>query len=309
MLRKFPFLIFALSALLVVTPVNGSAASQICEGRWHDEDRARDVPVRIRLPGGEEQVPVILFSHGLGGSLDAGTIWASAWVEAGFAVIHLQHPGSDTAAWRAGRLREAMNAEQFLARVLDVRFAIDELGRRERDGECDLSRIDRNRIGMAGHSFGAHTTMAVSGQRFPGGVSLTDTRVDAAIAFSPAPAAGSDQSRDAEAYGRIFIPFFSITGTRDEVSVNPIDAADRQRPFRAMPPGEKYLLVFESGEHFHFSGNNRSRRRRIPSDLVGDVARATSLFWRATLNGDEEARAALISLNDILESDASFEMR
>ena len=49
-------------------------------------------------------------------------------------------------------------------------------------------RLDLSRVGMAGHSFGAWTTLAVAGEVFvgPGGqeVSLTDPRVKAAIPMS-----------------------------------------------------------------------------------------------------------------------------
>ena len=34
--------------------------------------------MRIRMPAGTAKAPVILFSHGLGGSLDGGTNWAVA---------------------------------------------------------------------------------------------------------------------------------------------------------------------------------------------------------------------------------------
>lgn len=73
---------------------------------WTDERRRRDVPVRIRWPaeslqGPSDGRPVILFSHGLGGTRDGGAVWGEAWAAAGFIVIHLQHAGSDLAAVRA----------------------------------------------------------------------------------------------------------------------------------------------------------------------------------------------------------------
>jgi len=55
-----------------------TAAPAVCEASWRDGARNREVPVRIRLPDGTGPIPVILFSHGLGGSLDAGTDWGEA---------------------------------------------------------------------------------------------------------------------------------------------------------------------------------------------------------------------------------------
>lgn len=53
------------------------AGGPVCEAQWRDAARGgRIVPVRIRMPAGTGKVPVILFSHGLAGSLDAGTLWA-----------------------------------------------------------------------------------------------------------------------------------------------------------------------------------------------------------------------------------------
>src|SRR5688572_27427954 len=97
-LYLLPLLLFVGVALLQSGRPSGAAvpskvAPMVCEAIWRDTARDRNVPVRIRMPAGSGQVPVILFSHGLGGSRDAGTEWAQAWVQGGFAVVHLQHPG------------------------------------------------------------------------------------------------------------------------------------------------------------------------------------------------------------------------
>src|SRR5690242_1320032 len=100
------------------TPVAAATAFAqpiVCEAQWHDPARDRIVPLRIRMPAGTGKVPLILFSHGLGGNLDAGTIWAQAWAQNGFAVIHLQHAGSDSGILRTGGLRRAMSGEQLRA--------------------------------------------------------------------------------------------------------------------------------------------------------------------------------------------------
>ena len=35
-------------------------------------------------------LPVVLFSHGLGGTRDGGAVWGEAWAAADFVVVHLQ---------------------------------------------------------------------------------------------------------------------------------------------------------------------------------------------------------------------------
>jgi len=300
-----------MSALLALAALIAPAQEpMVCEAQWRDAARNRVVPVRIRMPAGNGKVPVILFSHGLGGNLDAGTLWAEAWARDGDAVIHLQHAGSDSGIIATGKIRTAMSIEQLRARADDVHFVIDQLAQRRREGGCDLRRLDLNHIGMSGHSFGAQTTLAISGQRYPmAGLTLGDPRVTAAIAFSPQPPVAAS---DASAFGGITLPFFSITGTKDQVAwLNQVTAKDRERPFRAMAPGGKYLLVMEGANHRMFSGqDNIPLPASTPAPHVRDVvARATTLFWRWTLRGDAGAKAELDRLSADLPPGDRFERR
>lgn len=293
----------------------------VCEAVWRDGSRARDVPVRIRMPDGSGPVPVVLFSHGLGGSLEAGTRWARHWAAGGIAVLHLQHPGSDARLLRddPGRgafdaLRAGMSGAQLLARVADVRFVLDELETRSREGACDFSRIDRSRVGMSGHSFGARTTQALAGQGFParpGSRPLADDRILAAVAFSPSPPPGSVEDARA-AFTGVRIPFFSVTGTRDEVPLlTDVSPEERTVPHRVMPPGEKYLLVFEDAEHSDFGGNPTRRRGGPEAHVAEAIEAATLAFWNSTLLGDQGARGWLEAgrVETLLEEGDRFETR
>ena len=296
-----------------IMPGSAHAAGPVCDAVWRDAARDRDVPVRVRMPDGTGRAPLILFSHGLGGSLDGGTNWAKAWADAGFVVIHLQHPGSDrsilTAARRGGlggrlrggmradisaALRGAMTGEQLQARVRDVGFVLDQVPLRRSEGACALTRIDLAHVGMSGHSFGAHTTQALAGQVFPATpAGAADPRIAAFVAFSPSPPRGG---ADAAAMAKITRPFFSITGTADTSPAVPdVTAADRERPFRAMPPGGKYLLVLKDATHADFSGNaGAGPRSRAPDPHVARVTiDATTAFWRWALLGDRQAKATL----------------
>jgi predicted dienelactone hydrolase len=308
---------FFLTAALLgsVAPGTAMAAGPVCDAVWHDTARNRDVPVRIRMPGGGAKAPLILFSHGLGGSLDGGKLWAQAWADAGFVVIHLQHPGSDRSVLQSGRggaklrmlrrmrsggggdiggaLRAAMTPEQLDARAADAKFVLDQIPKRTREGRCTLTRIDTGHIGMSGHSFGAHTTQALAGQIFARTTTATaEPRISASIAFSPSP---PSMGSDAQATARMTKPFFTITGTEDTTpAASGVSAADRERPFRAMPPGDKYLLVLKGANHAEFSGNAGGFRREGPDEHVRTAVIDTSIaFWRWTLLGDRAAKAAL----------------
>lgn len=295
--------------LALALPALAMAQPASCDASWTDASRGRAVPVRIRMPDGQGKAPVILFSHGLGGSLDGGTNWAEAWRDAGFIVINLQHPGSDRSIIMSGRIAAAMSPLQLQARVQDSGFVLDELGRRRREGACDLTRADLDHIGMSGHSFGAHTTLALSGQRFPMLGGEADSRIKASVAFSPAPPA---RGSDAQAFGAITMPVFSITGTEDVTAALPnVSAADRERPFRAMPPGGKYLLVLEGANHMVFNGQDglRGPASTASPHVRQTVIEATTLFWRWTLLGDPAAKQRLDVLGATLPPGDKFERR
>lgn len=286
--RSMKWLRTALTSLAIAgaAPAWAAPSVTLCDGVWLDAVRGRTIPVRIRLPAGTGKLPVILFSHGLGGSLDAGAIWAEAWAEAGFSVINLQHPGSDSAIFGKPGFRVALGYEQLTARARDVQFVINEFSRKKTEGLCDLSRIDPERIGMAGHSFGAQTVQAVAGQSFPFNPTppLHDPRVRAAVGMSPSPPLlGSPQL----AFAAIHIPFLSVTGTLDAVpAVLPITALERQEPFRLMPPGDKFLLVMNGGTHEMFAGQHvtTTLNGQPTPHIRNTVVAVTTAFWRATLD-------------------------
>ena len=132
-----------LQALLVgplamhTVPARAQAATaSVADETWTDSARRRDVPVRVRWPEVDRNgaaPPVVLFSHGLGGTREGGTVWGEAWAAAGFVVVHMQHQGSDLAAVRTtatsfsdkAGLRAATGPAQLLARLQDVGFVLD----------------------------------------------------------------------------------------------------------------------------------------------------------------------------------------
>ena len=121
-----------------------------------------------------------------------GTHWASR----GYVVVVLQHPGSDDSVWRdksPGQrlvgLRRAASLENFLLRVKDVPAVLGQLDRWNATAGHPLAgRLDGKRIGMSGHSFGAVTTQAVSGQVDLGGANLPSLQGDGMRQVSPAAA-------------------------------------------------------------------------------------------------------------------------
>jgi predicted dienelactone hydrolase len=100
----------------------------------HDGTRHRDIPVRFYLPTQITPGPVVLFSHGLGGSRSGSAYLGKHWAARGYVVIFIQHPGSDDSVWKDDPSRDWMSALQqaaslknFLLRVQDVPVVLDQL--------------------------------------------------------------------------------------------------------------------------------------------------------------------------------------
>ena len=276
---------------------NAAGAVRVIEQNWADAARGRTVPVRIYSAEGVQpgaRQPLILFSHGLGGSRAGGEQWGRLWAAQGFISVHMQHPGSDEALWKDknplqgfANLRRAMNAENGILRAQDVGFVLDEIARRKKAGAAEVVHADLERIGMSGHSFGARTTIAAVSVK-------AGQRIRAAIAFSPAPEAGEALNR--ERFGRIAIPFLNLTGTADHLPlINDVSAEDRRIPYQFMNAPDKYLLVLNGADHMVFNGQPAERKwteqnRDLHAPLI---ERVTLGFWNAYLKGDAAAKAEL----------------
>jgi predicted dienelactone hydrolase len=279
-----------------------AAATEARDGAFTDVARGRTLPWRLRLPPTPGPWPLALFSHGLGGSRSGGAAWGEAWSAAGIASLHLQHPGSDSEVLRGGRahMRAAATAEQLIARVVDVRFVLDDVARRAGGGEAPWSAMQLEAVGLSGHSFGAHTAQAVAGQRYARGGSLADPRPRAFIAFSPSqPARGGLTLQ--QSFGGITRPFLAVTGSLDGDPFGSFDSGEpRAAVFDGLPPGQRALLWLDGADHMTFGGGSARLpqvgpfRRQGPAAERQEahhavVAHITTLWWRAHLMGDATA--------------------
>jgi predicted dienelactone hydrolase len=262
-----------------------------------DEKRSREIPIRVYLPKEKSAAPVVLFSHGLGGSREGSAFLGNHWAARGYVAVFLQHPGSDDSVWkdkppreRMAAMRAAADLENFVLRVDDVRAVLDRLDQWNQSSGNPLSgRLDMKRIGMSGHSFGAVTTQAVSGQLFMRGTDLSDSRIKAAVIMSPGgPRRGGVATM---AFGSVKIPWMLLTGTRDTAPIGDADMASRLSVFPALPAGGKYELVLYNAEHSAFT------ERALPGDSQPrnpnhhrSILALTTAFWDAYLRDDPNAR-------------------
>lgn len=292
------------------------AEPQLLDLEWKDAARERAIPLKVRVPDGDGKVPVVIFSHGLGGSREGGRVWGEHWSANGYLVIHVQHPGSDESLWKGAsagglnqpvkqRLARGATPEQLLGRVDDIRFVLDELARYQTrdDAPTWVKRADMMKIAMTGHSFGALTTQALAGQRYPGPIkSLADSRFRAFIAFSPS-TQGLARSW-ADRYGEMARPFLSVTGTIDgDVMATGSNPKNRAALFDAQPGGDKYRVVFEGGDHAVFGGGD-IREAAWLERVTGERRNVTDAATASAIHA-QTRRLALKFLDAYLKNDAA----
>ncbi|MEM9827912.1 MAG: dienelactone hydrolase, partial [Planctomycetota bacterium] len=262
-----------------------------------DGKRDRDIPIKIYLPAVKKAAPVLLFSHGLGGSRDACSYLGKHWSARGYVAVFLQHAGSDASVWQNAPLRErlsamkrAANGKNALARYQDVPAVLDQLEKWNQEPDHTLfKRCNLDKVGMSGHSFGSVTTAAVSGQSFfRQGQRFTDRRIDVAVLLSPN---RPQQGKPEDAYGDVSIPWMLMTGTKDISRINNTTVEDRRSVYPALPNKiHKYEVVLNDAEHSAFSDERRGfRNRRNPNHHRVILALSTA-FWDAHLKDDDAAR-------------------
>jgi predicted dienelactone hydrolase len=289
-------LLFALPALLPAR--NGHAA--VVRSVWRDAARDRDLPVLVRLPEAAGPRPVVLLSHGLGGSREGLGYLGRALAEAGFVAVHLQHPGTDTAVWQGVAERgpalaaAALDVGNAVARLRDGIFGVEEVVRRGSLPDDPLhGRVDAGRLAAAGHSYGAWLVQHLLGQRLPGGdrgLPLPERRLRAGILLSPSPPRGLPPRL---AFARVATPMLHVTGTADHGWVEGATPEDREVPFRVIAGAPQVLLVLDGARHAAFADEAAAGPRWSDPTYHARVAAVSSLFLRAMLEGDAAARARL----------------
>jgi predicted dienelactone hydrolase len=266
----------------------------------HDGARGRDIPIRIYLPAMTGAEPVVLFSHGLGGSRAGNVFMGEHWSARGYVAVFVQHTGSDESVWenvppleRMRAMKQAASLDNFVLRVQDIPAVLDQLEIWNSDKTNVLfGRLNLKEVGMSGHSFGAITTEAVSGENLPlTGKEFTDPRIKAAIAFSPSPPHTGDP---AMAFGAVEIPWMLMTGTEDVAPIGDIDVPSRLKVYPALHGAPKYQVVLFDAEHSAFTdrplpGDHEPRNPNHHRVMLA----LTTAFWDAYLRGDTNALAWL----------------
>ena len=86
-----------------------------------------------------------------------------------------------------------------------------------------------------------------------------------------------------------------MAGTNDTITFAKTTVANRLEVFPALPPGDKYELVLEGGEHFAFSDQTSSLARNQNPNHHPIILALSTAFWDGHLQSNLEALAWLKS--------------
>lgn len=292
---------------------DGSFAVEIIEfPDLKDSARGRNVPIKVHAPTTGGPFPVVVVSHGAGGDWDTHFAQAHHLASHGYVALCVDHVGSDTAvlkrSFRVRRNLEAMihDANEFFDRPKDISFAIDQAERWNQTHDRLRGRLDVQRVGVMGHSYGAYTTLVVCGARPaldwltptvpPGrglGPDLHDERADCGVALSPQ-GPGEPFFLDGS-YATLRTPLLGITGSNDKQQG--LGPENRRRGYELWPPRDKYFIWLANADHSSFSDATGSSGASLPSDIRADVQpvvrAAMLLFFDAYLKGDATKKESL----------------
>lgn len=301
-----------------ISPTREPRRVTLEKGIWIDPKRRdRHVPYKIYRPetAPQERLPVIIWSHGLGGSRD-GAGFISRFVAAhGYIIVHVQHIGTDTILWEGkpghpwDNIRKThIPRHATLQRYRDIPFCLQQL-RNLNDPVMDL-----NSIGMSGHSFGALTTQIMAGQIIQRGTRHYDlfcNAFKAGILYSPVP--GRNDARDPNlVYGGLRIPLLHSTGTDDDSPVEGFNYQKRLTVFNHSGHPDQHLVILNGGDHMVFNGSRGQLAHNPLRDRHEEIIKILSLaWWDWRLKNDQMAHTWMTGtgITTWLQNDATSQHR
>lgn len=220
--------------------------------------RGENLQVRVSAPTAGHGLPIVVFSHGFGWSMNGYAPLVDFWAAHGFVVVQPTHLDSRT-------LNIAPDDPRYPGiwrfRVTDLRQILDHLDLIEAAVPGLPGRLDRSRIAAAGHSWGGQTASMLLGARVLGtdgvpGEDMSDPRVKAGVLLSTTGTGGADLSPFAAEHFPFMSPSFAdmttpalvIAGDKDQSPLSVRGPDWFEDPYH-LSPGPKNLLTLYGAEH------------------------------------------------------------
>jgi dienelactone hydrolase len=249
----------SMSAVISMSPV-----------KLNSPTRMHPLEVRVSAPVSGEALPIIIFSHGFGSSMDAYAPVVNYWAANGFVVIQPTFLDSGTLRGNMHKdhsdalkayLEDPRKSDMWRYRLEDVKNTLDQLDLIEDSVPGLRGRLNKNLLAAAGHSFGGQTTATLLGTRVIGTdgtltEDLTDLRVKAGVLLSVGGCGGFALSPFAkkhfphlnQSYAGMKTPTIVVAGDQDK---SPLTVKGPEWFTDAFyeSPGANHLLVLRGGEH------------------------------------------------------------
>ncbi|MFD5319272.1 alpha/beta hydrolase family protein [Streptomyces sp. NPDC127098] len=245
----------------VATDVVGTAPAPVVSVRpvtLEAPGRGEELRARVSAPTTGDELPVVLLSHGFGSSLDGYGPLADFWAAHGLVVVQPTHLDSRTVGLAPDDPR---TPDIWRVRVDDLRRALDQLDTVEAAVPGLGGHLDRSRVAVAGHSYGAQTAGSLLGQRVldPAGTpgdDLSDPRIRAGVLLAAAGTGGAALSPFAAEHFPFMNPDFTtmttpalvVAGDKDDSPLSVRGPEWFTDPYH-LSPGPKSLLTLFGGEH------------------------------------------------------------
>lgn len=248
-----------------------------------------------RRQSNNQNLPVIVISHGLGSDRKTFEYLAQRLASYGFAVAVPEHLGSDAERLRSllgSKFDAVVEADEFINRPLDITYLLNELDRL--DATSPNIELNLQQVGIVGQSFGGYTALALAGadlnfaqlqsncgedsDLFNASLllqcralglprqdyNLRDQRIKAAIAINPIVSSIFGQT----GLEQIQIPVAIVSSAADKVAPALVEQI---QPFSWLTTSEKYLILLEDATHFSTLGaeNSADDPLTIPTQLIG----------------------------------------
>lgn len=256
--------------------------------------RGEDLQVRVSAPATGDELPVIVFSHGFGESLDGYFPLVDFWAAHGFVVVQPTHLDSRTLHVTPDDPRYA---EIWRIRVEDLTRVVDRLDLVEAAVPGLAGRLDRSRIAAAGHSWGAQTASMLLGARvldadgLPG-KDMSDPRIKAGVLLAVPGTGGADLTPYAAenlpfmnpGFAEMTTPALVVAGDKDQSALT-VRGPEWFTDAYFLSPGPKSLLTLYGAEHSlgGVSGYASTETTDESPERVALIRRLTCSFLRSAL--------------------------
>ncbi|MVN88723.1 alpha/beta fold hydrolase [Deinococcus sp. HMF7620] len=275
--------------------------------------RGDALQVRVTAPTTGDDLPVLLFAHGFGKSMDAYAPLTEFWAAHGFVVIQPTFLDSRTLNVTPDDPR---SPEIWCIRAHDLRVVLDQLSRVEAAVPGLRGRLNQSRTVAVGHSWGGQSVSLLLGARVRGpdgqpGESLADPRVQAGILLATPGEGGASLTPFAAQhfpfmnpdFVQLTVPNLVVAGDRDQSLLSTRGPDWFAEPY-FLSPGSTDLLTLFGAEHSlgGISGYGVTETTDEHPERVALLQRLTWAYLRSALDPADsswaQARAALNATPD-----------